>query len=117
VQHDGGVSLTLDLKIESLAGGSLNSIPILNSRTLTSTVNVPAGEDALLVSNLSVTEMRALDGLPGLSELPGFQGTDQNTEKDHGELLITITPHIVRSGALRIASRPLLTPRAGPSAQ
>ena len=117
VLHTGGVSLTLDMKIEALAGGSLNSIPILNSRTLTSTINVPAGQTALLASNLSSTEMRALNGLPGLSELPGFQGTDQNTEKDRGELLITITPHIIRSGALRVASRRLPTPPLGPSTQ
>jgi tetratricopeptide (TPR) repeat protein len=117
VLHTGGVSLTLDMKIEALAGGALNSIPILNSRTLTSTINVPAGQSALLASNLSTTEMRALLGLPGLSELPGFQGTDQNTEKDRGELLITITPHVIRSGAMRIASRPILTPHIGPTAQ
>ena len=117
VQRTGGISLTLDMKIEALAGGSLNSIPILNSRTLTSTINVPAGQAALLASNLSSTEMRSLDGLPGLSELPGFQGTDKNTETNHGELLITITPHIIRSGALRIASRPIPTPPIGPSAQ
>ena len=117
VLRTGGISLTLDMKIEALAGGSLNSIPILNSRALTSTVSVMPGQSALLASNLNTTEMRALLGVPGLSELPGFQGTDQNTEKDRAELLITITPHIIRSGSLRIASRPIPTPHAGPSAQ
>jgi len=117
VLRTGGVSLTLDMKIEALAGGSINSIPILNSRNLTSTINVPPGHTALLASNLSTTEMRTLDGLPYLSELPGFQGTDQNTEKDRAELLITITPHIIRSGSLRIASHPISTPPLGPSAQ
>jgi len=117
VLRTGGVSLTLDMKVEALAGGSLNSIPVLNSRTLTSTINVPPGQTALLASNLSTTEMRALNGVPGLSELPGFQGTDQDTEKDRAELLITITPHIIRSGAMRIASRPIPTPPLGPTAQ
>jgi type II secretory pathway component GspD/PulD (secretin) len=117
VLHTGGVSLTLDMTIEALAGGALNSIPILNSRSLKSTINVPPGQTALLASNLSTTEMRSLNGLPFLSELPGFQGTDQNTEKDRAELLITITPHIIRSGALRIASRPISTPPLGPNAQ
>jgi general secretion pathway protein D len=117
VLRTGGVSLKLDLKIEALAGGSLNSIPILNNRNLTSTISVAPGQTALLASNLSTTEMRALDGLPALSELPGFQGTDQNTEKDRGELLITLTPHIIRSGALHIASRPILTPPLGPPSQ
>jgi len=117
VQHNNSVSLTLDLKIEALAGGTLNSIPILNSRSLISTINVAAGQTALLASNLSTTEMRTLDGIPYLSELPGFQGTDQNTEKDRAELLIAITPHVIRNGALRIASRPLLTPPSGSSSQ
>jgi len=117
VLRTGNVSLTLDMKIEALAGGSLNSIPILNNRTLTSVVSVAPGQSALLASNLNTNEARTLAGLPGLSELPGFQGTDQDTEKDRAELLITITPHIVRSGALRIASRPVLTPHSGPVAQ
>ena len=61
--------------------------------------------------------MRTIEGLPGLSELPGFQGTEKSAELDRAELLITITPHIVRAGALRIASRPVLTPPLGPTAQ
>jgi general secretion pathway protein D len=117
VLQTGSISLTLDMKIEALAGGMLNSIPILNSRTLTSTVTVPVGDTALLVSNLSTNELRSLDGLPGLSELPGFQGTEKSAEKDRDELLITITPHIVRVGNLRVASRRLATPPAGPSSQ
>jgi hypothetical protein len=114
ILHTGNVSLALEMKIEALAGGSLNSIPILNSRALTSTITVPVGQTALIVSEVSSTEMRSILGLPGLSELPGFQGTDQNTERDSGELLITITPHIVRPGNLRVASRPMATGPIGP---
>ena len=117
ILHSNEVSLSLDMKIESLAGGQLNSIPILNSRTMTSTVTVPVGQTALLASNLSTNELRSLDGLPYLSELPGFQGTDKSTEKDRAELLITITPHIVRAGNLRVASRRLATPPTGPATQ
>jgi general secretion pathway protein D len=113
VLQTGSISLVLDMKIEALAGGMLNSIPILNSRTLTSTVTVPVGNTALLVSSLSTNELRSLDGLPGLSELPGFQGTEKSSEHDRNELLITITPHIVRVGNLHIASRRLATPPAG----
>jgi hypothetical protein len=55
--------------------------------------------------------MRSVQGLPGLSELPGFQSTtNQNKIVNTGELLITITPHVVRESGLRIASRPLLLP-------
>lgn len=107
----GTVQVKLDLKVESLGAGSLNNIPVLNSRQLTSIATIPAGETALLASEVSSSEMKAVQGLPGLSEIPGFQSTT-NTNKtvSSGELLITITPHIVRDRGLRIASRPLLLP-------
>jgi tetratricopeptide (TPR) repeat protein len=110
ILHGGDVQLLLDLKIEALAGGTIDSIPILNSRAMTSTITVPAGQTALLASLVDTNESKAIEGLPGLSELPGFQGTDQNINKSSDELLITITPHIVRPGAVRITSRALLTP-------
>ncbi len=107
----GTVQLKLDMKIESLGAGSFNGIPVLNSRQLTSIATIPAGQTALLVSEISRSETRAVQGLPGLSELPGFQGTtNEKKEIDTGELLITITPHVVHEGGLRIASRPLLMP-------
>jgi general secretion pathway protein D len=117
IQHDGSVALKLDLKIESLGGSSLNSIPILNNRELSSVVTVPAGQTALLASAVSTSEMKDVQGLPGLSEVPGFQGTtNTNTEKDSSELLITITPHVVRQ-ELRIASRALTVPHLNPGAE
>jgi general secretion pathway protein D len=117
IMHNGSVSLKLDMKIEALGGGTINSIPILNNRTLTSTIDVPAGQSAMLASLVNSSESKSIQGLPGLSELPGFQGTDQDTSKDSQELLITITPHIVRSSALHIASRRLSIPRPGNGAE
>lgn len=107
VGRTGEVSVAVDMKIEALAGGSINSIPILNNRALTSTVSIPPGQTAMLATLVNTNEIKSLDGLPGLSELPGFQGTDQTVEKDAGELLITITPHIVHSSKMHIASRRL----------
>ena len=50
------VHLNLDLKIEALAGGSLNNIPILASRQLVSEVTVNDGETALILSNVNRSE-------------------------------------------------------------
>ncbi len=111
ILRSGSIQLKLDMKIESLGAGSNDAIPVLNSRQLTSTATIPPGQTALLASEVSRSETRAVQGLPGLSELPGFQSTtNENKEIDTGELLITITPHIVRQGNLQIASRPLLMP-------
>ncbi len=115
IQHSSEISLALEMKIEALAGGTINSIPILNNRALSSTINIPAGHTALLATLLNTNETKSLDGLPGLSELPGFQGTDQDREKDSTELLITITPHIVRTGSLHVTSKRLAAIRTGNS--
>jgi Flp pilus assembly secretin CpaC len=107
VQHGGDISLKLDMKLEALGGASLNNIPILNDRALTSTITVPEGKTAMLAQLVTKQEIRSIDGLPGLSELPGFQGTDKDKEVDTDEFLLTITPHIVRTGALRFSSKRL----------
>jgi general secretion pathway protein D len=98
IQRSGQISMQLDLKIEALASGSLNSIPVLANRQYTSTVTVKDGESTLLASSLSKTESAAVNGLPGISELPGFQTAtaDKTTELDTSELVLLITPHIVR---------------------
>lgn len=105
VLRNEAVSLDLDMKVEALAGSSIDSIPILNNRALKSTITVPMGQTAMLATLVSSTEMKALTGLPGLNELPGFQGTEQDRTKNSTELLITVTPHIVRTGRLEIVSR------------
>ncbi len=110
------VAVALDMKVEALAGSSLDSIPILNNRALNSTITIPAGHTAMLATLVSSSELKALTGLPGLSELPGFQGTDQDRQKSSVELLITITPHIVRSGRIEVTSRRIETARGGTKA-
>jgi type II secretory pathway component GspD/PulD (secretin) len=119
ILRDGTVQLKLDLKLESLGAGTVNNIPVLNSRQLTSIATVPMGDTALLASEVSSSETKAVQGLPGLSELPGFQSTtNDNKTVSTGELLITITPHLVREGGLHMASRPLLLPyNPNPSTQ
>jgi Flp pilus assembly secretin CpaC len=61
----------------------------------------------MMATLVSRNELKSVDGVPGLSELPGFQGTEQDREFDSDELLITITPHVVRRGAIRTTSRRL----------
>ncbi len=111
------VSLKLDLKVEALGSGTINTLPVLNSRALTSQVTIPAGQTALIASLVDKSELRSVAGLPFLTELPGFGGTDKNVEVDKTELLITLTPHVVRKRRLEVASRRLLLPANGPQSQ
>jgi general secretion pathway protein D len=98
VQKSGVIGMHLELKIESLAGGSIDNIPILTSQQYSADTTVADGETATLVSSLSKSEALAISGLPGLAELPGFQSStaDENKQVSSGELVLLITPHLIR---------------------
>jgi general secretion pathway protein D len=111
IQKNRDVSLNLDLKITSLAGSSLNNIPVLDNQQYTAITTLKTGESALLVSALTKQQSKAVTGIPGLSDLPGFQSTtNSQTENDVSELVIVITPHIVREAHQKEAGRMLLLP-------
>jgi general secretion pathway protein D len=112
VQKDRDVTLNLDLKIESLAGASINNIPVLDNQQYTAIITLKQGASALVVSSLSKQQSAAVSGYPGLSELPGFNSTlsNQNTENDVSTLIIMITPHVVRLAHTQEAGRMILLP-------
>jgi general secretion pathway protein D len=105
IQKSGNVSMHIDLKIEALSGAGINNIPILASRQFVSDITVNNDETALLVSALSKSESAAVSGLPGLGELPGFQSTTADTigETDSSDLVLLITPHVIRRRSSIIA--------------
>jgi type II secretory pathway component GspD/PulD (secretin) len=105
VQKSGEISMKLDLKVEALAGSSINNIPILASRQFVSDVTVADGDTALLFSTLTKSESAAVSGYPGLAELPGFQSATADTTKatDTSEIVLLITPHIVRRRSSAVA--------------
>lgn len=108
IERNSDVNLKLDFKIEALGSGTINTLPILNNRQLTSTVTIPRGHTAMLASEVNSTELRAISGIPLLNEIPGFGGTYKSTNTSSMELLITLTPHVVRERSLRVTSRRLL---------
>lgn len=101
VLRDGMITLDLDMKLEALTGTTNNNIPILTSRVFTSRITVPEGTAAMLVSQVSSTESKAISGVPGLASLPGFQGTlaDRDAVRDSSDLVLMVTPHLVRRRA------------------
>jgi Flp pilus assembly secretin CpaC len=97
ILKSGRINLLVKLKIEALAGSSANGIPVLQSTQFASGITLAEGDSAMLVSNVSKTQTAAMTGVPLLSELPGFQlPTDDNVEKDTDQLVVVVTPHIIR---------------------
>ncbi|AFL88084.1 Flp pilus assembly protein, secretin CpaC [Terriglobus roseus DSM 18391] len=99
ILRTGDVSMHLEIKVSALSGAALNGIPILSSRQFSSDLTMADGDTALMVSDTTQNETTAVTGVPGLSELPGFQGgTNRNGTRSTGDLVLMLTPHIVRLG-------------------
>lgn len=105
------ISLKFHLTLSSLAGSAINSLPVLDNREYSAIISVPTGETSVLMSAISRQESDAITGIPGLSELPGFQDTtNKNTSLNIGELVIVITPHIVRAARRQASEKMILLP-------
>ncbi|HEX4019627.1 MAG TPA: hypothetical protein VHX63_00650 [Acidobacteriaceae bacterium] len=111
IQRDHHVRMQLQLKIEALAGSSLNGIPVLNSRAFVSDIEVRDGDSALIVSNMTREDQNVLSGIPGLSELPGMTWTgDKNTQVTVGDVVLVVTPHIINFSPRAVASMRISVP-------
>ncbi|MGO9339159.1 MAG: hypothetical protein ACLPY1_16815 [Terracidiphilus sp.] len=97
VMRNSDVALSIDMKIDALAGSSINGNPILNNRAYSGVVTLKPGSGIVVVSELDKSESRAISGVPGLSEIPGLNNiTGKDTEKNSSTLLIVMTPHVIR---------------------
>jgi hypothetical protein len=111
IHRDQSISLKLSLKITALGGASLNNIPILTNRELTAILDLKDGASALVTSYLNTQEARAISGFPGLSEIPGLESTtNKNVQRSNDELVVLITPHVVRLPHPAGASQVMLIP-------
>ncbi|HEU4415945.1 MAG TPA: hypothetical protein VFT65_14260 [Candidatus Angelobacter sp.] len=95
---NGEVTLVLDLKIQGLGALQVNSIPDITSRGYSGTITVEDGEPSVIMGSVTEQEIRSVQGLPLLSELPGLRTFLSTNSKDrtHSELLMVVTPHVVR---------------------
>jgi Flp pilus assembly secretin CpaC len=95
---NGDVTLVIDLHIQGLGTLQLNNIPDITTRSYTGTITVHDGEQSMIMGSLSEQELLSTQGLPVLSLLPGLKTflSSHSKERIHNELLIVITPHIVR---------------------
>jgi type II secretory pathway component GspD/PulD (secretin) len=97
VMRNNDVALTIDLKIDALAGSSINGNPILDNRAYSGVVTLRQGEGVVVISDLDQEQSRAINGVPGISEIPGLNDlTGIDTQKSFATLVIVMTPHVIR---------------------
>ena len=96
MREESEVTLDLDLSIRTLSGESFNNVPVISNHQFTGTVRLKDGEPALVVGSISRDQQRSLSGLPFFSRIFGNLTSDTNKNNTENEILVIVTPHIVR---------------------
>ena len=99
VHENGDVSLQFEFTLSSLAGNSLNNIPVVNNQEIHQSVRVHADESALLAGYLAPQYTTTLNGTPGIANLPlsALVGGTTSDQFSNTEVLVLVTPRIVDS--------------------
>jgi type II secretory pathway component GspD/PulD (secretin) len=84
------VALSVDLRVSSLAGSSINDVPVLANRQYSGDIFVHFGSSALITSAISHQDAQAISGYPG------FGTTDRQKDATSVELVVLVTPHLLR---------------------
>jgi type II secretory pathway component GspD/PulD (secretin) len=93
------ISMNLELQFRTLGGTSINGVPVISNREYKGSIALKPGEPAVVAGIVSRQDSRSMSGLPFVSQVPGLKqvsATNGRQENDN-ELLIVITPHVVRS--------------------
>jgi general secretion pathway protein D len=93
------VTLALEIKVTSLGGTGYADIPIINTREIKSTIRLRDGETSLLAGLLKDEERRTVKGIPGLKDIPllGRLFASEDTTIEQSDVILTITPYIIRT--------------------
>jgi type II secretory pathway component GspD/PulD (secretin) len=68
----------------------------------------------MLMSDMTRQQSNAVVGVPGLSDLPGFQSTtNSNAQLNVSSLVVVITPHLLRRRANQQVGPYIPLPRHG----
>ena len=113
VLSEGRISLKIDTQVSELSNdGALvlsgTQIPSLKKRSALSTVELPSGGSIMMAGLLSDQTRQNIDGTPGLKDLPilGSLFSSKDYQKSETELVIMVTPVMVRPTAAANLARP-----------
>jgi general secretion pathway protein D len=101
IHHNNEVTLNIQVEVANVAGsveGSGGVQPIIGTRNIQSTIRLNDGETNFLAGLIRNDETSSESGVPGLSDIPvlGRFFSKKNTDKKRTDLVLTLTPHIIR---------------------
>jgi pilus assembly protein CpaC len=105
LSNDNSITLT-----QSLSNNSSNSltIPSVKTRRAETTLEIPSGGSMAMAGLIAEQTKQAVNGLPGLSQLPvlGTLFRSRDYVNNQTELMVLVTPYVVRAVAQKDLSRP-----------
>jgi pilus assembly protein CpaC len=95
---------------QALTGNATNSItiPAIRTRRAETTLEIPSGGSMAMAGLIHQQTKQAVNGLPGLDQLPvlGQLFRSQDFVNNETELMVLVTPYVVRAVAQQELSRP-----------
>jgi general secretion pathway protein D len=101
VHPDGDVSMKLSIEVSQITGtsniGGINQ-PVIGSKKIEHDIRLKDGEVNVLGGLIERTETKNINGIPGLAQVPlmRYLFSDNSNEVEEDEVLIVLTPHIIR---------------------
>jgi pilus assembly protein CpaC len=115
VLNEGRISLRVMTEVSevstenSLTGGQNGTtIPSIKTRRAETTLEIPSGGSMAMAGLIQEQTKQAINGLPGLDQLPvlGQLFRSQDFINNQTELMVLVTPYVVRAVAQKELSRP-----------
>jgi general secretion pathway protein D len=104
IYSDNDVGIGINLIVSSIASTVKVGDTIayeLRNRNATTKLQLKDGETQILAGLINDTESRSATSVPGFGDIPiiGRLFSNNHTEKDKSELVMSITPHVIRARA------------------
>lgn len=98
IHHNDDVSLAVKVEVSSVSGTGFGGLPTFGNRFISTVIRLKDGETNMLAGLIRDDERVVLDGIPGLSDLPlvGQLFGRNRREAQQTDIILTLTPHIVR---------------------
>src|SRR5437773_2242574 len=96
--HDDDVSLTLKIAVTNISGTGFGGLPTFGNREINTIIRLRDGETNMLAGLIRDDERQSLAGVPGLSDIPlvGRMFAHSQKSTDQTDIILTLTPHIIR---------------------
>jgi pilus assembly protein CpaC len=105
LSNDNAITVT-----QALSGSGTNSItiPSIRTRRAETTLEIPSGGSMAMAGLIQQQTKQAINGLPGLDQLPvlGQLFRSQDFVNNETELMVLVTPYVVRAVAQKELARP-----------